>query len=1013
MAAALLCLLLAALAGVGTAWPAAAGSAARLRLQVEADAAGVGQNLVPNPSFEEVAQGRPVGWSWDRRNTDATFALVNDAHSGRHAVRITNGTPTSPHVFGQMVLAGGVRLTPGQTYTLSLYAKSRDPGIAWVGGGEGWWMRLLLSGTGGKWRRFTQTFVARESVFPLMVNTDGPTTGFLVDDIKLEQGDHPTPFLDALETRPVELVLEAPTVLSVPGAEATLRAFIHVGEGASPGPARVTLSPAGGKPLTATTRALPPGLSRLQISWTPGARPAQHWQVTVKVGNRTEQASLQLYTAASYQAAEREARAAIAALQATKARAAARGVPTNYARAARVIAQRFLGVAARKRDADLLPAATADAQFLAALCREQDATLRATLAGKQPRREVPNPSLTGLRLGDGCFWAGDEPVMLVGALGYDELERELDTYRDYGFNVIGDDFNAFSAFQMLRGEEQWDETALPRLAANWDRLRQLNLVAAYNPTLHYFPEWALTRYPDITGGDPVDRLPDWSGLNRHAGQRVKTYGGFFPFAIDSPNLRRLVSRYYGKLMPELAKHSLFHVIWLMNEPTYRSTDPHYLELFRAYLRRKFPDIAALNAAWGTQHPSFDAIGYPAQAGSPAKWDWLTFHQDQVASWFEWLAAEIKQHHPRALLSNKPMAWTLLHPEEGIDWEREAELWEIPGCDASRSPDTSTYAFGWVEAAMLFDFQKSVAPEKPLADHEYHYVHSPNLSSEYVRATYFHSYLHGLRMSQFWVWSTGQIGPGAAGAGMDHTAWSQPRVAWGTATAALDLRRLARYIAAFPGRPKVRLYYSRPSLYLDHATHTGGILHAYQAANGLDAPVGFITDRMIRAGKLDGCELLIVPAATHVERNVRAAIEAYARAGGHVALLGESLSRDEYGRPHPTPLALPDDRTVRLEKVDRDALVPALEQAYQWAGVSRPVRALTPQGRPAWPVECRVAVVDGRRVCAIVGLNREPVTVRLEAQPPVRGWEDLITGRRGKGRTLTVKPLDVSLLRLEP
>ena len=100
-------------------------------------------------------------------------------------------------------------------------------------------------------------------------------------------------------------------------------------------------------------------------------------------------------------------------------------------------------------------------------------------------------------------------------------------------------------------------------------------------------------------------------------------------------------------------------------------------------------------------------------------------------------------------------------------------------------------------------------------------------------------------------------------------------------------------------------------------------------------------------------------------------------------------------------------------MDRDALVTALEQAYQWAGVSRPVRALTPQGRPAWPVECRVAVVDGRRVCAIVGLNREPVTVRLEAQPPVRGWEDLITGRRGKGRTLTVKPLDVSLLRLEP
>ena len=77
----------------------------------------------------------------------------------------------------------------------------------------------------------------------------------------------------------------------------------------------------------------------------------------------------------------------------------------NYARAACVIAQRFLacGPQARCRP---LPAATADAQFLAALCREQDATLRATLAC-QPGGKRPS-SLTGLRPATGAS-AGDEP----------------------------------------------------------------------------------------------------------------------------------------------------------------------------------------------------------------------------------------------------------------------------------------------------------------------------------------------------------------------------------------------------------------------------------------------------------------------------------------------------------------------------------------------------------------------------------------------------------------------------
>ncbi len=995
--------------------PLAPGELRLVREESAADA--YGANLIANPSFEIVDGNRPKGWSWDKRNTDATFAVVNDGRSGKNAVRITNTTPHGAHVYGQMSLLGGLALKPGQTYTLSIYAKSDAPGAAWTGGGDGWWMRLGLKGTEGEWKRFSRTFVARDGDvnFPVLVNTDSPTDGFLVDDIKVESGAAPTPFVNQ-DAPPdtVELSLSVPEELSCPATEVSLPMFAYLGAGVTPQPATVTLSHADGTVMAqaSTAEALEQGLNHLALQWSPAPSANREYVLRFAVGDTSETSAFELFTSQEFAPARGAAEKAASALKDLVKQAREAGVPTDYATAACAIADRFLNVAARKAAGNVVTEAVRDADTIAALCTEQTDVLKAILAGDRPAPIVPDPPLEQIQIHDGNFWVDDEPVMLVGALGYGELQQALPTYRDYGFNIIGDDFNAYSAFRMITGEDTVDETAIPRLQASWDKLREMNLAVAYNPTLHYFPEWALVKYTDITGGDPVDRLPDWSGLARHAGTRTKSYGGFFPFAIDSPNLRRLVTRYYETLIPAIKDHEGFQVIWLMNEPTYTSTDPHYVGLFRTYLRDKFGTIDGLNDAWETDFEDFNAIGYPTTAGSPAKFDWLTFHQDQVASWFEWLAGQIKRHDPDVILSNKPMAWTMLDPERGIDFEREAELWEVPGCDAGRSPGSATYSFGWPGATMLFDFQRSVAPDKPLGDHEYHYVHQANVTSEYVRAGYFQSYLHGLRMSQFWVWATGVIGEGVGGAGMKHTAWSQPKVAWGNASVALDLRRLAKYVAAFPGTPEVRIYISRPSLYLDHAAHKGAISQAYEAANGLDAPVGFITDRMIRDGKLADCRLLIVPRANNVESDVLAEIRRYLTDGGSVVLAGECLSNDEYGRPHTGAVAVSPAQVTRADSLALKALVPVLEDAMTAAGISRPIRARQTDGSPAWPVECRTMEIDGETICYLIGLNREPMELRLDAVTPIRGFEDLITGASYDGNTLTIDPLDVYLLRVE-
>lgn len=997
----------------------AVGRAGPVEVTLELNTATVGRNLVPNPSFEAVENALPKGWRFSPRNTDATFAVVTAAHSGRRAVRFTNGTPQCPQVYGQLVLTKTLSLTPGKTYTLSCYARSDDPGPAWIGGGDGWWMRLGLRGTGGKWKRFSKTFTARpgDVRFPLMINTDGVTQGFTVDDVKLEEGEVATPVVVPGETAKFQVQGEVPEVVASRTDTVRLEYYLYAPRSVERLRVSVTATGEDKTTLGAASRtlAVPAGVHGLHVRWQVANLRRQSCRLTLRVAQGTTVLAMrtdrfELVSRSSYTLAKRGMTKAAKRLDEAVAAARAAGKSVPYAVAARAVVRRFTAIAEAKLKADALPEAVTDVQFLTRVAEQAATGAAAIAAGKQPERHVPNPPFTDVRIRAGNFVVAGRPVMIVGGMGYGELEQALPTVHEYGFNTVGDDYdNGYSCLRMMTGPGQHDDTAVPKLRKSWDRLRKLNLAISFNPTLHYFPDWALKKYPDITGGDLVDRLPDWSGLGRHKGKRTKTYGGFFPFAIDSPSLRKLVGDYYAVLFSGVAHHPAFRLVWVMNEPTYSSNDRHYVQLYRAYLQRKFGNITKANAVWGTHYDGFASVTPPTRSDSPEVFDWLTFHQDQVASWFEWLAAEIRKHDRRSLLSNKPMAWTLLHPNLGIDWEREAELWDVPGCDASRNPTDRTYSFGWQQPTMCFDFQKSVAPDKPLGDFEYHYSHRPGLSEEYAYATYWHSYLHGLRWSNFWVWATGSLGKGKAGAGMRHTAWSQPRVAWGTVKAALDLRRLVGFVAAFPGKPQVRLYFSRASLYRDNSRYPGILSAAYQAANGLDAPVGFVTDKMIRAGKLAAAKLVVVPAARYVETDVLRALHDYVAGGGHLVLIGECLTVDEYGRKHPADLVPSGKHVMHVDGETARQLVAPLDKAESEAGVERPVRCLSAAGRPAWPVECRSVLVGNRRIVSLIGLNKEPKVVRLVARPPGGNWTDILTGTRIEGSTFTVQPLDVRLL----
>ena len=96
-------------------------------------------NLISDPGFEQSpANGIPSGWQWTRGKTDATCAIDRTvAHSGRQSLRMTNGTPFGPNVYGMLWRTQPVKLIWGKPYTMSAWVKSDEPGgVELIGGGD-------------------------------------------------------------------------------------------------------------------------------------------------------------------------------------------------------------------------------------------------------------------------------------------------------------------------------------------------------------------------------------------------------------------------------------------------------------------------------------------------------------------------------------------------------------------------------------------------------------------------------------------------------------------------------------------------------------------------------------------------------------------------------------------------------------------------------------------------------------------------------------------------------------
>ncbi len=177
---------------LGAACSLAHGDAVRLA-SIDARPDRSNANLVPNGGFESLdSSGFAKGWSWGSRWKAEASCVVDDttAVGGRRSLKITNASPLESPYTGLLSLAHPVKVEPDRVYTLSAWVKSDDPGAASIVGGAGWRYRITLPATGGKWVPVSTTFTTdkADGDFGIFVQSESPTRGLWIDDIKLEEG---------------------------------------------------------------------------------------------------------------------------------------------------------------------------------------------------------------------------------------------------------------------------------------------------------------------------------------------------------------------------------------------------------------------------------------------------------------------------------------------------------------------------------------------------------------------------------------------------------------------------------------------------------------------------------------------------------------------------------------------------------------------------------------------------------------------------------------------------------
>jgi len=613
--------------------------------------------------------------------------------------------------------------------------------------------------------------------------------------------------------------------------------------------------------------------------------------------------------------------------------------------------------------------------------------------GAHPAAPPPNAMQAVPR---GASWfVGERPVFLIGFNGFDK--RHVSDLPRLGCNFDTSGGGA-AAYILNRGPKP-DADAVRRLSVDPVRAAAKLGIRSNIHFGHRLPQWAEEKHPDITAAE----------------------GHFMFYDMDHPEARRLTCATMEAIARALRDLPGVACYDLWNEAAYHRMSKRGLAKFRAAMRGQYGGIARLNASWGTAFTHFDRVRpFTRDPDRPAAYtDWVRWNNSRFGDCIAEMRAAVRRGDPDALTTVKfsneaAIVGSLNHAYRrqqtsrhnlGVDRWAMAQLLEIQGCDTRPTLLSPDYAFAWRYPGMAYDLQRSMATDKPIDDSEWHavqtvYFENEDQPAEFINASLWFSYLHGMDMNLTWWWSRTGTAPKAQW--FIGSLLTQPQLLDAWARNSITVQRHAPEIVAFQdAQPRVRLLFSKPSAILDLG-YLDTQRDAYETLHWFGVPVGFVTEEMLLAGFRD-LDVLVIPAARHASAGVREAVAHLATSGASLWTVGDQcLSLTPHGQPIEKPVPLP----AQSWPSARD--LPSAARLLKAAGIAPAVRCIGADGLSSKPVELRTVEHQGRLLGYWIGLGKEPCRVTiLRSDRPAR-WTSLLTGSRGQGR-LTVQPYDFDLV----
>jgi len=949
---------------------------------------------VTDPGFENGA----AGWGWQAYNgVQAFYELsTSNPHSGKYCALFKDNSGVAPNVYGR--LSTTVSVLPSTKYELSCWARGED-----VNGDSmpchltDWISYSLNLPTGTfNWQRVSTVFTTKPDQWTLNlgINIANKCKRLAIDDISLR------PLGGQLQSDGVTgVILATPKVIGHDSVVETCCLLESSNRNAASVVSSVAIN---GKQYGRKQSALKPGENKIEWDWNTGRSPFGKYDLTIRVIDSNGKPIASGST--SFEVADSPILADLDRVQARMQefnklydQCRARGIRLDYPTVAKTTLEQFIPLAQKDVrsgldyrakwsvtdfDHSIDNALAVMKQYLA------DPSLApVTKRYRTSKVTVDGLSFTGSRV-DSYGHQDRGPVFLYGYGHFQQVRRDMSRWPGYGINLIQS--AEFGPAEVFPSEDKVDLAPVKMLIKTLDDAAKNNVRVDFLLSVHFFPQWALLKWPDLAKGG----------------------GGFLNYCIDAPEAKAIVEKYMRLVIPMIKDKPALNSICLTNEPMFNNTVncDNTRSLWNAYLAKVFGDISALNHRYGTSYKSFDEVPVGGCAKDPQFYDYCIFNNERFAGWHKWMADICHELAPNVPVHAKIMS-TELNTDfvsAGDDHELFGQYLDLNGNDCAMFPSGND---DWPQNHWLldtaYDMQRSFAC-KPIFNSENHIA--PDGSTYYMgperfRGTLWLGAIHGQSATTIWVWEHAMDNAmGLLGSIMDR-----PACVEAVGDTCLDLNRYAEEITALQNvKASIAIVYSLSSMIRNGKAHADAIMRAYQAMNPCGIKIDFISERQLAAGKGAQYKLIIVPAAQYLTDS---AFDGIRRLPSSTRLLftGDSPSMDPYGKKR-------DEQAVK-ELVQRGAsfpdgdpmsvLYPALHKELESVGALPEYTVVDAKTNvPAWGVEWLPARIGGRTVISITNLRGTPFEIKvLHKGIPVEAKDLLSLGARDKVSTArTLSPI---------